>query len=110
MPFALYRQISDDDVNAMVAYLRTMPPVVSEVEASRFDIGLPPAWGPPVGKVAAPDRSDPVAYGRYLAGPVGHCVECHTPGLEDGRRDFMNRLGWEASTSRAPGAFRWPPI
>jgi len=24
-------------------------------------------------------RDKPAAYGAYLAGPVGHCLECHTP-------------------------------
>ena len=26
---------------------------------------------------AAGASSDKLAYGRYLAGPLGHCVECH---------------------------------
>ncbi|HYM73243.1 MAG TPA: c-type cytochrome, partial [Stellaceae bacterium] len=25
------------------------------------------------------DRKDKIAYGAYLAGPVAHCIECHTP-------------------------------
>ncbi len=33
---------------------------------------------------------DPVVYGGYLAGPLGRCVECHTP-MEQGRSDFENR-------------------
>lgn len=36
-------------------------------------------------------RADKVKYGEYLAGPVGHCTECHTP-MVDGRRDW-SRLG-----------------
>lgn len=107
MPFWLYRGIADDDVKAMVAYLRTVKPVVNEVPASVYRMPLPPSWGPPVTGVQAPPRSDKVAYGGYLAGPVGHCVECHTP-MEKGRL-VMERLGagtreftgpWGTSISR----------
>ncbi len=31
-------------------------------------------------------------YGAYLAGPAGHCMECHTPQVK-GRHDFDNQLG-----------------
>ena len=31
-------------------------------------------------------------YGGYLAGPIAHCIECHTPQVK-GRRDFENQLG-----------------
>ena len=42
--------------------------------------------------VAAVSRDDPVAYGAYLAGPIGHCIECHTPGSH-GKFDYANNLG-----------------
>ena len=42
---------------------------------------LPPAYGPPVQSVASVPRTDKLKYGAYLAGPVAHCLECHsTPG------------------------------
>ena len=47
--------------------------------ASDFRIPLPPAWGPPVEHVADIPRGPTVEYGEYLAGPIAHCVECHTP-------------------------------
>lgn len=52
MPFELYRGISDTDVVAIVAYLRSVPPVRNAVAKSQYRLPLPPAWGPPVGKVA----------------------------------------------------------
>ena len=79
MPFAMYRGLSDDDVMSIVAYLRTVPPVDNEVPASTFNIPLPPAYGPPVEHVAAIPAGVTVEYGAYLAGPVAHCMECHTP-------------------------------
>lgn len=91
MPIELYRKLSDTDLNAMVAYLRTVKPVANKVEKSTYQIPLPPNYGPPVGTVADVPRSDKVKYGEYLAGPVGHCVECHTP-LAQGHRDW-SRIG-----------------
>jgi mono/diheme cytochrome c family protein len=88
MPIELYRGISDRDLAAMVAYLRTVPPVRHAVEKSQYRIPLPPDYGPPVANVPDPPADDPVARGRYLAGPVGHCIECHTPMIEGGRRDW----------------------
>jgi mono/diheme cytochrome c family protein len=92
MPIGLYRGIADTDVAAMVAYLRSVPAVANLSETSTYRIPLPPDYGPPVGHVTAPPPSDPVAYGAYLAGPVGHCVECHTPRDPSGRLD-VHRLG-----------------
>ncbi len=113
MPFWLYRGIADDDVNAMVAYLRTVKPVKNKVPDSVYHMPLPPAWGPPVSGVAAPPRSDKVAYGAYLAGPVGHCVECHTP-MEKGQlvterigagtREFNGPWGTSVSRNITPAA------
>lgn len=88
MPIELYRGISDNDLAAMVAYLRSVPPVRNAVPASEYRMPLPPAYGPPVAHVPDPPANDPVARGAYLAGPVGHCIECHTPMGEGGRRDW----------------------
>jgi mono/diheme cytochrome c family protein len=79
MPFTMYRGLSDDDVASMVMFLRTLPAVASELPPSEYRIPLPPAYGPPVETVNAPPRGVTVEYGAYLAGPVAHCMECHTP-------------------------------
>ena len=79
MPFAMYRGLSDDDVASMVLFLRTLPAVANAVPASTYNIALPPAWGPPVETVSAPPPGVTMEYGAYLAGPVAHCMECHTP-------------------------------
>jgi len=94
MPFSQYRGIADSDLDAVVAYLRTVPAVRNAVAKSTYNIPLPPAWGPPIDQpIAAPPASDKVAYGAYLAGPLGHCVECHTPMGADGRFQFATLLG-----------------
>lgn len=79
MPFTMYRGISDDDLAAVVAFLRTLPAVQNETPASTYRIPLPPAYGPPVGHVTAPERGVTAEYGAYMATAITHCMECHTP-------------------------------
>jgi mono/diheme cytochrome c family protein len=94
MAFGLYRHIGAEDMAAIIAYLRSVAPVENTVEPSRYDIPLPPAWGPPVAHpVTAPSRDDKVAYGAYLAGPLAHCIECHSPPGPHGGPDIENQLG-----------------
>lgn len=92
MPIGLYRRISDRDVSAILAYLRTVEPVRNIVKKSEYRMPLPPAYGPPVATVPDVPSTDPVAYGAYLAGPLGHCIECHSPPGPRGP-DMANNLG-----------------
>lgn len=79
MPFAMYRGLSDEDLSAIVAFLRTIPAVENDPGTSQYNVPLPPAYGPPVESVASIPRGVTVEYGEYLAGPVAHCMECHSP-------------------------------
>ncbi|SOD96064.1 c-type cytochrome [Caenispirillum bisanense] len=79
MPVAFYKKMADADVAALIAYLRSISPVKHAVARSSYDFPLPASWGPPASAgLTAPDRTDPVAYGGYLA-DIGHCMHCHTP-------------------------------
>src|SRR5262245_17853245 len=70
MPIALYRGLSDEDAQAIVAYIRATPAVANKVAKSEYKVPLPPAYGPPItAPVVAPPKTDKVAYGAYLAGP-----------------------------------------
>lgn len=110
MPFNFYRSMADADVEAIIAYLRTVPAVKNAVPKSVYNIPLPPAWTASITQqIVAPLRTDKVAYGAYLAGPLGHCLECHTPMGPDGRFQFDTMLGagglkfdgpWGVSVSR----------
>ena len=92
MPIRLYRGLSDGDLTAMIAYLRTVKPVRNVVPKSVYRMPLPPSYGPPVEHVPAVPAGVTVEYGAYLAGPVAHCVECHSSPGPMGP-DWKNALG-----------------
>ncbi len=100
MPMAFYRHISDDDLKAIIAYLRAQPAVKNDVGKSQYNIALPPAYGPAIRSVKAPPASDKRAYGEYLAN-IGHCMECHTP--RDGKGMLqLDQLGAGGQTFPGP--------
>jgi mono/diheme cytochrome c family protein len=82
MPYQHLRTMSDDDVKAVVVYLRTLKPIHKGVPAKHIDfpVNLFVKFAPkPIdGVVTAPDPSDSVAYGKYLS-TISGCYECHTP-------------------------------
>ncbi|EPX87211.1 Cytochrome c [Rubellimicrobium thermophilum DSM 16684] len=79
MPIRLYRGLSDDDVQSIVLYLRSVPAVENDPGQSVYGMPIPPAYGPPVNSVPSVPEGVTVEYGAYLAGPVAHCIECHSP-------------------------------
>lgn len=83
MPFMFYKHISDNDLAAIVAYIRTVPAVDNTVPASVYPFPLPPAYGPPVEAVADIPPGQTVEYGQYIVS-ITHCLECHTPFAPDG--------------------------
>ena len=78
MPIEFYRHLSDADLAAIIAYLRAQPAVSNAVPKSKYNIPLPPNYGPAVKNVKAPPATNQLKYGEYLA-QIGHCMECHTP-------------------------------
>lgn len=87
MPMESYRGISDRDLAALVAWLRTVPPVRHAVtERSRYPFVLTP-HGPPVATAPDPPADDAVARGRYIAVNLAHCMDCHSAQFSEGRAD-----------------------
>ncbi|MDX1561579.1 MAG: c-type cytochrome [Gammaproteobacteria bacterium] len=109
MAFTYYREISTEDMDAIIAYLRSVPAVRNEVPPSEYRMELPPNWGPPVeDPVEAPPKSDQVAYGRYLSHALGHCTQCHTP-LVNGIEDF-SRTGAGMNIYPMPFGYEWSAV
>ena len=101
MPVPTYNNMSDDDVKAIVAYLRTVPAVHNEVPETKYSIPLqamPPAKGLP-----APPATDTVAYGGYIVNALAHCFECHTPAGANGAPDFTKMGAGGFEIQLAPG-------
>ena len=94
-----YRNISDTDLAAIIAYLRAQPPVRSVVPKSKYNVPLPPSYGPAIQHVNAPAKGNTVKYGEYLAN-IGHCMECHTPRNDKGQ---LQRTQWGAGGQVFPG-------
>ena len=82
MPYFIYRDLADDDVEAVVAYMRSREPVESVRPRKEVDFPLNyvfKMWPAPLeGPVSRPDESDRIAYGEYLS-VVGRCLFCHSP-------------------------------
>jgi mono/diheme cytochrome c family protein len=80
MPYERFRNMSDEDVISLVAYLNTLTPVKHKVERSQvaFPVSVLMKSAPrPAGAVPPADRSDRAAYGGYLVNLAG-CAGCHT--------------------------------
>jgi mono/diheme cytochrome c family protein len=92
MPIMFYRGLADEDLKAIIAYLRAQPPVKNAVPKSEYKIKLPASYGPPIKKK--------MSRGEYLAGPLGHCLDCHTPWVK-GVPD-MKRAGAGGNPFRGP--------
>jgi mono/diheme cytochrome c family protein len=99
MPSGFYEIMTDRDLDAVIAYLRTVKPIKNTVAEPVYKIpqGHPV---PPGGDKPFTDAmmSDTVKKGFYLA-TIAHCMECHTP---------MGQRGREFATKLGAGGFEFP--
>jgi mono/diheme cytochrome c family protein len=101
MPTGFYGIITDSDMDAIVAYLRTIKPISNKVPDPIYKMHterqvFPGAEKPYTTAMA----NDPAKHGFYLA-TIGHCMECHTP-LVKGQHD------WAADLARGGMEFPGP--
>lgn len=88
MPYYSLHNMTADDADAIVAYLRTVTGVDHAVPANQAPWMAPPAPATAIDPedIPAPEASDPnydsAMRGRYLAAMAGACLECHTPELD----------------------------
>jgi hypothetical protein len=92
MPYQYYRYMSDYDVQSLVAYLDSLPPIKHKVPPT--EVNFPDSmWmkgdpKPVEGPVKSPDPNNTLQYGEYLA-TIAHCVVCHTPYWRLGREPLQ---------------------
>ncbi len=78
MPYFTFNSMADADLDAVVAYLRSVPAVKNVVPASTISTqGMQPL--PYSQGIIAPASSDQAARGEYLIKSVMACTDCHTP-------------------------------
>jgi mono/diheme cytochrome c family protein len=86
-PFPVFNGMAEEDLRALVAFLRTTPAVNRANQPKRIAVPLFESVFLPAWLVAFAPRDTPppkaptagVARGEYLVKAVGHCGECHTP-------------------------------
>jgi mono/diheme cytochrome c family protein len=92
MPSGFYEIMTERDLDAVIAYLRTIKPIRNTVPEPVYKMEqghpIPPGGESPYTETMLGDK---LKQGRYLA-TIAHCMECHTPMGPRGR-EFTDRLG-----------------
>lgn len=100
MPYAFYKIFTPSDLNAVVAYLKSVPATRNAVEPPIYkapmEAHIPPGAEKPFTDA---DMADPVKRGFYLV-TIGHCMECHTK--TPAGTDFRNSLGKGGEEFKGP--------
>lgn len=85
LPFMPFQNLSDEDLTAIISYLRSLQPVRNPVPNHQYNVVgnlikaflIKPAG--PTEKIAVAVKEDTTAeYGRYMVMAVANCNECHT--------------------------------
>ena len=94
MPYPAFSGMSDEDVTALVAYLRSLPPVARANQPHELSMPFANlamrAWrwlffNPGAAPAQAPTPG--MERGRYISEHLAHCQECHTPRTRTGTLD-----------------------
>jgi len=97
------RNMSDEDIQAVIAFLRSQPAVSNEtpnppdqpslLAAIMYGAGMLPQGLPPVAEeIVAPLRAPTAEYGEYLVSFVG-CRDCHGEDLSGGKPGGLAPVG-----------------
>jgi mono/diheme cytochrome c family protein len=78
MPYHVYNGMADSDVDAVIAFLRSVNAINNTVPVKTVVTEGMPTLQHQEG-IVAPDNSDLAARGEYLVNHVSGCSDCHTP-------------------------------
>lgn len=102
MPYPFYKMMMPSDIDAIIAYLRSVPPIRNEVQAANYksqQVAVPvPGTEKPM---TAQDLKDPVKRGFYLSS-IAHCMACHSRASESVPADFKTNYGRGGREFRGP--------
>jgi len=101
MPYGFYKVFTASDLDAVVAYVRSVAPVSNKVPTPVYKAAM--HVDIPLGaekQMTASDLDTPVKRGFYLA-TIAHCMECRTSMVND-RHDLVNDLGKGGEEFKGP--------
>ena len=108
MPYMLYKDLSDEDLASLVAYLRSVPPVRNPLPVSKINFpvnylvrGVPQ---PVTGPVHGPDPGDALARGKYLVNLGCGCHQAKETLPFAGGENLRGPWGDVASANITPDA------
>jgi len=86
-PYFVFNGMAEEDLRALVAYLRSLPPInrpnkPRHITVPLFESVFLPAWLAMFAAKEVPPATAPsggLARGEYLVRAVAHCGECHSP-------------------------------
>ncbi|WP_205503508.1 c-type cytochrome [Rufibacter psychrotolerans] len=81
MPHHLYGQLAQEDIEAVIAYIRTLPAIENDIPDSQPEFPMNFIMNTLPRKASLkpmPAKSETLLYGKYLA-TAAACGECHTP-------------------------------
>jgi mono/diheme cytochrome c family protein len=87
MPYPNYGRLAKEDMEAILAYVRTLQPMENHVPERSLDVPvnlIVRTIPQPASFTARPSPSDRVKYGEYLV-TMASCAECHTPRDDQGQ-------------------------
>jgi len=93
MPWEHYGKMDQEDIYSIIAYVRSLEAIPSEIPASKADFPMNlimrtlPHDGEPT---RLPSTTDELTYGEYMTNAAG-CYDCHTPSIKG---QFIEGMGF----------------
>lgn len=87
-PYTAFTKLSDEDVSALYAYMKTVPAVNAPAPANELSFPASQRWAMGIWKMlfftegrftADASKSEEWNRGAYLVDGLGHCSSCHSP-------------------------------
>jgi mono/diheme cytochrome c family protein len=115
-PYTAYTKLSDEDVAALFAYMKTVKAVSAPTPPNEMGFPYNQRWALGIWKTLffeegrfTPDKSQSAEWNRgaYLVESLGHCSACHSPrNFLGAERSGMAMTGGEYNDKVASGAIR----
>ncbi|GAB4338806.1 MAG: cytochrome c [Flammeovirgaceae bacterium] len=95
MPYQNYGQMDEEDIKAIIAYIKTLAPIENKPQESVSDFPMNFIINTIPQKAnlqKRPDKTDVIAYGKYMTNAAA-CIECHTKAVRGEKLKGMEFAG-----------------